>query len=88
MFVYFQIQKRLLKELSQKEQEIMKLTDNIHTLNEERALEEKKRCYAEGQTIICMSRIKELECKLEDLKEDLEVNFNSNVKLIIFFKYF
>ncbi|TMW47431.1 hypothetical protein DOY81_007488 [Sarcophaga bullata] len=67
-----QVQKRLLKELSQREQEIAKLSDNIRTLNEERSLEEKKRCYAEGQTIICMSRIKELECKLDDLKEDLE----------------
>ena len=64
--------------MSEKEQEITKLSDDIHALNEERSLEEKKRCYAEGQTIICMSRIKELECKLDDLKEELEVKFNSN----------
>ncbi|KAM7347652.1 mushroom body defect isoform 2-T2 [Cochliomyia hominivorax] len=76
-----QIQKRLLKELNQKEQEIIKLSDILRTLKEEKALVEEKRIYAEKQIILCKNRIQELDFKVDELTEELEKK-NGQIKYL------
>lgn len=68
------MQKRVLKELSQKEQEIIKLSDNVRTLREEKALVGDKLNYAEKQIVLCMNRIKDLDFKVDELSDELEVS--------------
>ncbi|XP_013118955.2 golgin subfamily B member 1 isoform X1 [Stomoxys calcitrans] len=72
-----QLQKRLLKEISAKEDEIFKLNDIGRTLREEKSLIQEKLSYAEKQIVICMSRITELEFKIEELNEEIEKKNNT-----------
>ncbi|XP_075156047.1 mushroom body defect isoform X2 [Haematobia irritans] len=72
-----QMQKRLLKEISTKEHEIIKLNDIVRTLREEKALIQEKLSYAEKQILICMNRISELDFKVDELKEEIEKKNNT-----------
>lgn len=60
--------------MSKKEQEIIKLSDNVRTLREEKSLVEEKLNYAEKQIVVCMNRIKELDFKVDELKDELDVS--------------
>ncbi|XP_073830571.1 mushroom body defect isoform X3 [Musca autumnalis] len=67
-----QIQKRLIKEMTLKENEIIKLTDVVRNLREEKALVQEKLSYAQKQIVICMNRIKELDYKVDELSDTIE----------------
>ncbi|XP_061392877.1 centromere-associated protein E [Musca vetustissima] len=67
-----QIHKRLLKEMTLKENEIIKLNDVVGKLREEKALVQEKLSYAQKQIAICMNRIKELDYKVDELSDTIE----------------
>uniref|UniRef100_A0A1I8N206 Uncharacterized protein n=1 Tax=Musca domestica TaxID=7370 RepID=A0A1I8N206_MUSDO len=67
-----QIHKRLLKEMTLKENEIIRLNDIVRNLREEKALIQEKLSYAQKQIAICMNRIKELDYKVDELSDTIE----------------
>lgn len=80
----FQIHKRLLKEMTLKENEIIRLNDIVRNLREEKALIQEKLSYAQKQIAICMNRIKELDYKVDELSDTIEVSDKENAGFYTF----
>lgn len=62
-----------------KENEIIKLNDIVRSLREEKALVQEKLSYAEKQIVMCMNRIRELDFKVDELSDEIEVGFQKYV---------
>uniref|UniRef100_A0A1A9VRY2 Uncharacterized protein n=1 Tax=Glossina austeni TaxID=7395 RepID=A0A1A9VRY2_GLOAU len=72
-----QAQKRLVKEISQKDNEIMKLSETLRATEEDKILAVEKLTYNERQIEICGKRIQHLEFKINDLTEEIEKRDNT-----------
>uniref|UniRef100_A0A1A9W418 Uncharacterized protein n=1 Tax=Glossina brevipalpis TaxID=37001 RepID=A0A1A9W418_9MUSC len=72
-----QMQKRLAKEMQQKDAEILKLNDNLRATQEDKILAEEKLTYNEQQIEVCSKRIELLELKINDLTEEIEKRDNT-----------
>ncbi|KAL9886906.1 mushroom body defect isoform 3-T3 [Glossina fuscipes fuscipes] len=72
-----QAQKRLLKEISQKDNEIIKLSETLRATEGDKILAEEKLTYNERQIAICGKRIELLEFKINDLTEEIEKRDNT-----------
>lgn len=58
-----------------KESELTKVSDHVRTLRDEKSLVQEKLSYAEKQIVMCMNRIKDLEFKVDELSDEIEVKF-------------
>uniref|UniRef100_A0A1A9VVC8 Uncharacterized protein n=1 Tax=Glossina austeni TaxID=7395 RepID=A0A1A9VVC8_GLOAU len=67
-----QEQKRLVKEISQKDDEIMKLSETLRTTEEDKSLAEEKLTYNGRHIEICGERIELLELEINDLTKEME----------------
>ncbi|XP_037938521.1 major antigen isoform X3 [Teleopsis dalmanni] len=67
-----QLKKRLCKEISQKEEEITKITSILNTLKEEKDLVTEKLSFANSNLTDCIERINQLEATLDEQALELE----------------
>ncbi|KAL9891088.1 uncharacterized protein ACN427_009793 isoform 2-T2 [Glossina fuscipes fuscipes] len=67
-----QAYKRFIKEISQKDDEIMKLSETVRAAQDDKILAKEKLSYIEKQIEVYCKRIELLEHKMTDLNEELE----------------
>ncbi|KAI9576129.1 myosin-13-like [Glossina fuscipes] len=67
-----QAQKRLVKEITQKDNEIVKLSETLRATEEDKILAEEKLTYNEWQIEMYGERIDLLECEMNDLAEEIQ----------------